>query len=103
MANTAKVAATSMPEAAPAASPTHGDPEAAAPHAAPKAPLSMMPSRPTLITPLRSATISPVAASASGVATRTAADRNPAASVARPASGPVTSPAPVEDHDQQDD
>ena len=68
------------------------DPRPTDPSAAASAPASIAPSSPRLITPARSVTVSPSAASRSGVATRTAAARNPAIAAASSAS--VIGPEP---------
>src|SRR5262245_12997873 len=65
------------PVAAAARAPAQGPP-AVEPIAAARAPASMAPSMPKLITPPRSARVSPNAARRSGVATRTALARNEA-------------------------
>ena len=74
MATSAKTPASSIPAITATAAPVHG-PHAAAPSAAARAPVSMTPSSPRFITPERWATVSPVAASRSGVATLTEAAR----------------------------
>ncbi len=78
MATAAKSAATSTPARMPTPSPAAG-PATVAPMAPPSAPKSIAPSTPRFTTPDRSAIVSPVAASASGVAMPTAATSTSAA------------------------
>src|SRR3954464_12554408 len=60
-----------IPAAMAAASPIHGLPETRVTEAAAKAPASIIPSRPMLITPDRSENSPPIAARMSGVGSRT--------------------------------
>src|SRR4051812_37860606 len=57
-----------MPARTPAPSPSHGEPVTRLPSIAKKAPHNIVPSRPMLITPDFCETVSPIAASAVGVA-----------------------------------
>ncbi len=62
------MSASSAPETMPINSPTNHDPVTSAPQIPQKAPISIMPSRPMLMTPLRSENSPPSAANSSGVA-----------------------------------
>ena len=57
-----------MPATIPITRPITHEPVTSAPHRPQKAPISIMPSRPMLITPLRSENSPPSAANSSGVA-----------------------------------
>src|SRR3954451_19628530 len=59
-----------MPAAMPISSPSSHEPVLSAPQIPQNAPMSIMPSRPMLMTPLRSEMVPPSAANSSGVANR---------------------------------
>ncbi len=67
-ANTAWMSASSMPATMPMTRPSTHEPVTSAPQTPKKAPISIMPSRPMLMTPLRSEITPPSAANSSGVA-----------------------------------
>ncbi len=85
-----------FPPAIASATPVQG-PEAVAPSVAASAPASIIPSMPRFSTPERWVSVSPVAASRSGVATRTAAARNPPTSTTASISAALRAAAPAFD------
>src|SRR5687767_11699026 len=70
MERTASTKAPVIPSRTPASTPPSGEPMRKVPNAPPKAPLSIMPSRPMLYTPERSESTPPIAAKAMGIVRR---------------------------------
>src|SRR5262245_10809420 len=101
--HTAKTAATRMPASAAARNPAPAECSPKAASADARAPESIAPSIPMLMTPARSVTVSPSAARASGVAILMVASRKAASTAMAPASVILAPQPPLEGDDHQDD